>query len=92
MDTIKIGPRKKAKIIIEDEDGSTREFYIRKPLVSEQEEFSEKFEQASGVKEQNDLTREFLSSLGLDMEFLKTLDIDQASQIMEGVTGFLKKK
>ncbi len=92
---IKVGKKKKATIVVENDDGSESSYEIRKPLVEEQDDFGIAYDKAvkSGNKEvQAKLTRDYITNLGMPNDVIKSLDVGQADVIYEGITGFLKKK
>lgn len=65
---------------------------VRRPTVAEQDEYVERYTKAETPEEKEEVMYWLLTSVGFKREFLKTLDIDQFSQVSQLITtGEVKK-
>lgn len=69
-------------------DGKTHD--MRKPTVAEVGLLDAKMKEAGGEVSQLDVTKEFLHQLGMPMEVLNALEVEQFGKLLDGVTGIKK--
>lgn len=89
MQKLKIENRTKLEIEIYD-----RVFHITRPTVSQTENIYETLKTISAdtsVGSASAAWRDFLGSLGIDTDFLKTVEPDHLMQLIDFVTGSKKK-
>ena len=73
-------PKKQvATVKIEQEDGTFQSYKLRKPTVAEQDQYSIEYDKArDDAEKQIELTRNYLTQLGIEREVIDKLDVHQA--------------